>query len=119
MSRVIALGLAIACLGLLAFDGRLALNRFGAGGVQPLNLWKIAGAAAIQFAALTFAAWYALFLVRREGTGVQYPSLRIRLLPFVVPVVLSLASVTLLENGLFCGDQPFPSIRGRPVCPSP
>ena len=27
-------------------------------------------------------------------------------------------AVALLEIGLFCGDQPFPSVRGRPVCPS-
>ena len=119
MSRVIALGLAIACLGLLAFDGQLALSRVGASGFYPLNLWKIAGAAAIQLASLGFAAWYALFLVRRVGSSAQQLSLRITLLPFIVPVVLLLLSATLLEIGLYCGDQPLPSVRGRLVCPSP
>ena len=118
MSRVIALGLVIACIGLLAFDGQLALSRVGATGVHPLNLWKLAGAAAIQLASLGFAAWYALFLFRRGGISRQQPSLRITLLPFIVPAVLLLLSATLLEIGLYCGDQPLPSIRGRPVCPS-
>ena len=119
MSRVIAFGVAIACLGLLAFDGQLALSRVGAGGVHPINLWKIAVAAGIQFASLAFAAWYALFLFRNEGTWAQQLSLRIKLLPFIVPVVVLLLSATLLEIGLYCGDQPLPSVRGRPVCPNP
>jgi hypothetical protein len=87
-----------------------------------LNLWEIATAAIIQCAALAFAVWYALLLIRRERSlthPLRIASLKIQLLPFVVPVVLSLGSATLLEIGLFCGDQPFPSIRGRPVCPSP
>ena len=119
MSRVITFGLAIACLGLLAFDGQLALGRVGASGVHPINLWKIAVAATIQFASLAFAAWYALFLLRREGTWAPQLSLRIKMLPFTVPVVFLLLSAALLEIGLYCGDQPLPSIRGHPVCPSP
>ena len=120
MNRVVSLALFIGCLGLLAVDGQLAVSRFGASGVHPLNLWKIVAAAIIQLAALAFTAWYAMFLVRRKGLSTHplAASLQIKLLPFVVPVVLSLASVTLLEIGLFCGDHPFPSVRGRPVCSS-
>src|SRR5438046_10445498 len=119
MRRVVYLALFIAGLCLLAVDGQLALNRFGASGVNPLNPWKIAAAIVIQVFALAFTAWYAMFLVRPERSSKQpfgVVSLRIRLLPFVVPVVLFLASVALLENGLLCGDLTFLSARGRSFC---
>jgi hypothetical protein len=121
MTRVVALAFLIVCVGLLAYDGQLVLTRFGANSVYPLNLWKIAAAIIIQLASLAFAVWYALLLAQRKHMSAHSgiaTSLTVKLFPFVVPVVLSLASVTLLEIGLFCGDQQFPSVRGRSVCPS-
>lgn len=122
MKRVAALTLVTACLGLLVVDCHLVVSRVGASGVHPLNPLKLAAAAAIQFASFAMSAWSALFLVRRERLPAHdpvVPSLRIKLLPFVAPIVLSMASVILVEIGLFCGDQPVPSVRGRPVCPAP
>jgi hypothetical protein len=121
MTRIIAFVLLIACVGVFVYDAQLVLSRAGANGIVPLSLWKIAAAIIIQLVALAFALWYLRFLAQRKQTPAQSASstlLQAKLLPFVVPVVLSMASVTLLEVGLFCGDQAFPSIRGRPACPS-
>ena len=71
MRRVVYLALFIAGLCLLAVDGQLALNRFGASGVNPLYPWKIAAAIVIQVFALAFTAWYAMFLVRPEHSSRQ------------------------------------------------
>jgi hypothetical protein len=122
MSRIVALVLVVACLGLIGYDGQLVFDRLGGSGYPQLNLWKIAAAGVIQVFALGFATWYALLLIRTERSSSQISrniSLRSKLLPFVVPVVLSMLAVTLLEIGLFCGEQVFPSVRGRSVCPRP
>jgi len=121
MTRVAAFVLLIACVCVLVYDGQLVLARVGAISAAPLSLWKIAAAIIIQLVALAFALWYLRFLDQRKQIPAQPASsalLQAKLLPFVVPVVLSMASVTLLEIGLFCGDQAFPSIRGRPTCHS-
>jgi len=109
----------IAFLGLLAYDSHLVMTRVATAGVHPISIWKIAIACIVQLSALGFAVWYAALLVRRRlapSQAVTEPLLRFKVLPFIVPVVLAMASTTLLEIGLFCGDQPFPSVRGRSVC---
>jgi hypothetical protein len=123
MGRVAALVFLVVCLGLLAYDGQLVLNRLaGASNLHEVNLWKVALAAVVQLFAIGFAAWYAFLLIRAEHSSSPFArnvSLKFRLLPFVLPMLMSMASATLLEIGLFCGEQSFPSVRGRSVCPSP
>jgi hypothetical protein len=121
MFRVFLIALVVTFVGVVTYDTHLVLVRFSSGGSQALNVWKIAAALALQLAAVAGAAGYAYFLNLRSNTSSQRGFLAsdsLRLLPFVLPAVLLMASVTLLEIGLLCGDSPFPSVRGQPVCPS-
>jgi hypothetical protein len=50
----------------------------------------------------------------------EYPTpteaLRRKAAPVILFVILNGFSLSLLQNGLQCGDQPLPTVRGKPVC---
>ena len=120
MSRVIVLALLLLGTVLVAHDCSLLVDRLNELAPSPLNMGKVAVALVCQCAALIFSGWYALFLTRRARLAATHSAaaFKLSLLPFVAPILLLIAGTTLLEIGLFCGEQSLNTrSRGGQVCP--
>ena len=121
MPRIFKIALFHALVVLLGFDAHAIAQRFLQASRDPIDWPKAMGALLLQAAALGLAAAYLAFLgSRREPQSALHTSplasWRLKVLPLVALSVAGALSVSLLYNSMICGDRPFPSARGVPMC---
>jgi hypothetical protein len=102
---------------LLAFDVHAIAQRYLGGSTEPIAWLKVVGAFLLQAFALAAGAAYAGFLGKSEAFNAgEFSSWRIKALPIVALGVAAAFSVAMLYNGMVCGNQPLPAVRGAPSC---
>lgn len=121
MPRISKIALFHALVGLLAFDVHAIAQRFLQASRDPIDWPKAIGALLLQATVLGLASAYLAFLGRRrEPQSAPQAGLleswHAKFWPLGALSVVSALSVSLLYNGMVCGDRPFPSVRGALMC---
>ena len=86
----------------------------------PMSLAKVVGASFIQALVLAGGYLYLAWLERQPRLELppygSFGSLRSRIVPILILVVIAGLGVSLFYNGVVCGDLPMPTVRGRGLC---
>jgi len=120
VARVNILAVFLVCAVLAVYDGQLLFQSMSQEPATQTSWSKVALACVIQCAAVVGELKYVSFVLAKAnstaGVFLQSLSWRVKWLPLFACGVLLGFSVVLLENGLLCGNEPLPSVRGHPVC---
>ncbi len=116
------LALFYASIGLAMFDLHAIASRFSTVSPPKIAWFKVGGAIIVQITLITIAYAYLSKLNRyseRKHSSVwtAFDLWRIRYAPIFILGLLAAYTVSMLCNGMVCGDQIFPpNIRGIPTC---
>ena len=120
MTRGVFLIIVVICGVLLVVDAHVLSDSLDRQGLPPTNWLFLAVALLAQGFAVAGATWYIVFMSRSsEVYGLHFSepvSSRLKLLPFIFPGLLAVASVALLHKAVQCGNQPLLPLFTKPLC---